>query len=195
MVCDYGKGERPRIPFPYFAEAWTGTEYLVASLLFYAGMIEEGIHVVTSVRARYDGMKRNPWDEEECGHHYARAMSSWSMVVMLSGFHYAGDSAMVTVMPRLPGGVFRSFWSTGMGWGTFSLERRGTIAVLQIHVLSGKLSCSSCIISGQGTQASARFDNRAYSLRVEERDRQVKLRFPETLLVTEGQRMEIEVKA
>ena len=27
VVCDYGKAERPHIPFPYYAEAWTGQEY------------------------------------------------------------------------------------------------------------------------------------------------------------------------
>ena len=73
MIWDYGKAERPQIPFPYYAEAWTGIEYLVASLMFHAGMIDEGTRVVTSARARYDGVKRNPWDEEECGHHYARS--------------------------------------------------------------------------------------------------------------------------
>lgn len=195
MVCDYGKAERPHVPFPYFAEAWTGTEYLVASLLFYVGMIEEGIHVVTTARARYDGRKRNPWDEEECGHHYARAMSSWSMVVMLSGFHYAGDSATVTVVPRLPARPFRSFWSTGTGWGTFSLERRPTGTLLQIHVISGKLSCSSCIVAGSGIQASARLDAQTYPLRIEQEDKRIKLRFPETLTLAEGMGIEIEVTA
>lgn len=195
MVCDYGKGERPRVPFPYFAEAWTGTEYLVASLLFYVGMIEEGIHVVTSARARYDGRKRNPWDEEECGHHYARAMSSWSTVVMLSGFHYAGDRAEVTVMPRQPGPTFRSFWSTGTGWGTFSLERHSKGAMLQIQVISGELTCTTCIVAGPGMQASARFNTKTYPLRVEQEDKKAKLHFPETLTMTEGMRIEIEVKA
>jgi hypothetical protein len=196
MVCDYGKSERPHVPFPYFAEAWTGTEYLVASLLFYVSLIEEGIHVVTSARARYDGRKRNPWDEEECGHHYARAMSSWSMVIMLSGFHYAGDSAAVTIMPRLPGRAFRSFWSTGTGWGTFSLERNangGTL--LQIHVISGKLPCGSCIVAEPGTQASARFGTTTYPLRVEQKNKRTKLCFPETVTITEGMLIEIEVKA
>lgn len=195
VVCDYGKGERPRVPFPYFAEAWTGTEYLVASLLFDVGMIEEGIYVVTSARARYDGRKRNPWDEEECGHHYARAMSSWSTVVTLSGFYYAGDRAEVTVMPRLPGRAFRSFWSTGTGWGTFSLERHSQGAMLQIHVISGKLPCATCIVAGPAMRASARLSAKSYPLRVEQEDKRTKLRFPESLTITEGMRLEIEMKA
>ncbi|HTF62582.1 MAG TPA: GH116 family glycosyl hydrolase, partial [Edaphobacter sp.] len=195
MVCDYGKGERPRVPFPYFAEAWTGTEYLVASLLFYVGMIEEGIHVVSTARARYDGRKRNPWDEEECGHHYARAMSSWSTIVMLSGFHYAGDRAALTIMPRLPARPFRSFWSTGTGWGTFSLEGQANGMMLKIHVISGKLPCGSCIVAGPATQAWLRFGTKTYPLRVEQEDQRIELRFPETLTIPEGMRIEIEVKA
>jgi uncharacterized protein (DUF608 family) len=195
MVCDYGRGERPHVPFPYFAEAWTGTEYLVASLLFYVEMIEAGIHVVTSARARYDGRKRNPWDEEECGHHYARAMSSWSTVVMLSGFHYAGDSAAITVMPRLQNRVFRSFWSTARGWGTFLLERQEKGATLRIHVISGELVCEECIVSEPGIQASARFGTKTYALQVEQGSKMIRLRLPETLTITEGMRIEIEVKA
>lgn len=194
-VCDYGKGERPRVPFPYFAEAWTGTEYLVASLLFYVGMIDEGVHVVTSARARYDGKKRNPWDEEECGHHYARAMSSWSTVVILCGFHYAGDNAMVTIMPRLPDRIFRGFWSTGTGWGTFSLERHATGAMMQIHVTSGELSCRTFVLSQPGARASLNFGTETYTLQVETEDKKIKLRLPETLTITEGRRIDIEVNA
>src|ERR1035438_3566947 len=69
VVCDYGKAPRPRIPFPYYAEAWTGQEYLVAALMMNWGMVEEGVACVRNIRARYDGEKRNPWDEPECGHH------------------------------------------------------------------------------------------------------------------------------
>lgn len=31
VICDYGKGTRPRIPFPYYAEVFTGIEYTTAS--------------------------------------------------------------------------------------------------------------------------------------------------------------------
>src|SRR5262249_1549452 len=43
LICDYGKTERPKVPFPYYAEAWTGIEYLYASQLIYAGMVNEGV--------------------------------------------------------------------------------------------------------------------------------------------------------
>ena len=86
VVCDYGKAERPHIPFPYFAEAWTGLEYTIASLMMSWDMVEEGVEILRNVRQRHDGEKRNPWDEAECGHHYARAMSSWSTILAMSGF-------------------------------------------------------------------------------------------------------------
>ena len=46
VVCDYGKAERPHIPFPYFAEAWTGLEYTIASLMISWEMVEEGVEIV-----------------------------------------------------------------------------------------------------------------------------------------------------
>ena len=35
--------------------------------------------VVCDIRDRYDGEKRSPFDEAECGHHYARALAAWSV--------------------------------------------------------------------------------------------------------------------
>ena len=120
VICDYGKTQRPKIPFPYFAEAFTGSEYSAAVLMLYHGMAREGVECIGSIRARYDGEKRNPWDEAECGHHYARAMSAWSGVLALSGFRYDGRTAAIEALPRVNAGNFRCFWSAGTGWGTFS---------------------------------------------------------------------------
>jgi uncharacterized protein (DUF608 family) len=100
LVCDYGKGERPVIPFPYYAEAWTGLEYIAAALFFSHGLAGCGYECATAVRRRYDGVRRNPWDEPECGHHYARAMSSWSGMLTLSGFRYRGPEGLVSAVPR-----------------------------------------------------------------------------------------------
>ncbi len=135
VICDYPNGQRPTIPFPYYAEVMTGFEYSTAALMLFNGMAEHGVECVADIRHRYDGVRRNPWDEAECGHHYARAMASWSALLALSGFLYRGAARQVTVAPRWHQPDFRSFWSTGSGWGMFSLGRLG----LSIDVTEGVL--------------------------------------------------------
>jgi uncharacterized protein (DUF608 family) len=133
VVCDYAKTVRPRIPFPYFAEVFTGLEYATASHMLFAGMQDEGVECIAAVRRRYDGERRNPWDEAECGHHYARAMAAWSAVVAASGFHY--NAGRLSVEPPSKLAEFRSFWATGTGWGVFT-KRAGKT---EVRVLSGHL--------------------------------------------------------
>ncbi|MDH7561587.1 MAG: GH116 family glycosyl hydrolase [bacterium] len=76
LLCSWPFGKRPLLPFVYSDEVWTGIEYQVAATLIYNGWIDEGLSVVKGARDRYDGLRRNPWEEIECGHHYARAMAS-----------------------------------------------------------------------------------------------------------------------
>jgi uncharacterized protein (DUF608 family) len=182
VVCDYAKAERPRIPFPYYSEAWTGLEYTIASHMIYAGMTREGLESITNVRARYDGEKRNPWDEPECGHHYARAMSAWSGVLALSGFRYHGARAAVTATPRVANERFTCFWSTGTGWGTFSTGLVGE--GLEIKVLHGSLPCRSCEFSGSG--AAATIDGKAVAHRIKRAGARVVVRFEETVTIAAG---------
>lgn len=53
------------------AEVMTGFEYCVAIHLLQEGMTRDGLKVVRDIGARYNGRKRNPLNEAECGHHYA----------------------------------------------------------------------------------------------------------------------------
>ena len=132
VICDYGKGERPKIPFPYYAEVMTGFEHSTAALMLYSGMIDRGVECVADIRRRYDGVRRNPWDEAECGHHYARAMASWSGLLALSGFRYRGPERHVIAAPPAQKSRFRCFWSAGGGWGSFSLgPARFTLGVTE----------------------------------------------------------------
>lgn len=139
LVCDYGKGVRPKIPFPYYAEAWTGMEYLVAAQFIHAGMLREGLETIEDVRWRFDGERRNPWDEPECGHHYARAMSAWSSVVAWSGFHYHAVDKALTLSPKASTPAFTSFWSTGAAWGLFSIAPENKRSRTKITVTEGSL--------------------------------------------------------
>src|SRR5207237_10480871 len=77
LVATYPKGRRPKRPFPYCNEVWTGLEYTTAAGMIYEGLVDEGVKVVTAARARHDGKTRNPFDEPECRHHYAPAMAAW----------------------------------------------------------------------------------------------------------------------
>jgi len=118
--CTWPQGNRPAVPFVYASEVWTGTEYQVASHLIYEDLIEEGLTIVRAVRDRYDGWKRNPWSEEESGNHYVRAMSSWAVLLALSGFTYSGPDQRMGFDPKVSQENFRCFWSAGTGWGSYS---------------------------------------------------------------------------
>jgi uncharacterized protein (DUF608 family) len=142
VICDYGKAERPRIPFPYYAEVMTGFEYAAATHMIMAGMRREGLECIGNIRARYDGEKRSPWDEAECGHHYARAMAAWSGVLALSGFRYHGGEQAVEI--QAPAG-HRCFWATATGWGTFAVTAPGAA----IHVEHGTLPVKTCAVNGK----------------------------------------------
>lgn len=136
VICDYGKGKRPLIPFPYFAEVMTGFEYTAAVLMLHRGMVDDGVEVIGNIRARYDGERRNPWNEAECGHHYARAMASWAAIPALAGFAFHAADKRLEIRPRVNAAKFRSFWSTGTAWGEFSQttgdgRRRLVLSLLQ----------------------------------------------------------------
>jgi uncharacterized protein (DUF608 family) len=80
LNASYPRGGRPRRPFPYWAEVWTGIEYSAAIGLARLGRPDDALKIVTDVRNRYDGSRRNPFDEVECGHHYVRSMASWGLL-------------------------------------------------------------------------------------------------------------------
>ena len=88
LLCAWPRGGRPSVPFTFADEVWTGIEYQVASHLIHVGRVEEGLQIVRACRNRYDGRIRNPFDEYECGHWYARAMSSYALLESLSGARF-----------------------------------------------------------------------------------------------------------
>ena len=154
VVGDYAKARRPDVPFPYYAEVFTGLEYTAASNMIFAGMVSEGVECVANIRARYDGERRNPWDEAECGSHYARAMAAWTVVLALSGFHYHGADRRVVARPRLPLAGFTCFWSSGTGWGTFAFGQAAP--TFRLRVVEGTLSLARLELAGKsGTGAQS----------------------------------------
>jgi hypothetical protein len=121
LLCTWPKGGELSLPFVYSNEVWTGIEYQVASHLMLLGMAEEGLEIVRACRDRYDGRVRNPFNEYECGHWYARAMSSYALLQGLSGARYDALEKVLYLHPSIRGD-FRAFLSTATGYGTVGIK-------------------------------------------------------------------------
>lgn len=143
LMATYPKGRRPERPFPYFNEVLTGFEYTLAVHLLYEGLVDEGLTIIRAIRERFDGKKRNPFDEAECGHHYARAMAAWSALLALTGFHYSGVDNRMTF--KGVNGAF--FWSNGEAWGRCVIDG----AQVELEVIHGWVELKSFHLSGVGT--------------------------------------------
>ena len=124
----------------------TGFEYTAAIGMIYEGMADEGISCIQDIRDRYDGRRRNPFDEAECGHHYARAMAAWAAHLALTGFHYSAVTKTMTLIAR-PG---RYFWSTGYAWGVCVVSRNGEGIQAELSVLHGALALSRLRLGDSG---------------------------------------------
>ena len=118
---------------------WTGIEYQVAAHLIYEGLVMEGLAIARAVRDRYDGERRNPWNEVECGSHYARALASWSLLLGLSGYEYSAPDAHLAFSPRLNAESFRCLFTTGSGWGTFNQHIGTGEATASLELAGGTL--------------------------------------------------------
>lgn len=154
LVCSYPNGDRPRNPFPYFNEVWTGMEYTVAAHLLYEGMLRQAEAVVRNTRDRHDGARRNPFNEPECGHHYARAMASWALIVAATGFDY--DGTRHTLSFRASDKKATWFWSNGDAWGTVSQTPGKTSTRVSLRVMGGRLTVRSIALDGFGKTALPR---------------------------------------
>lgn len=141
LLCSWPSGGRPKLPFVYSDEVWTGVEYHVATELIYEGCLDEGLTLVQAVRDRQDGYRRNPWSEAECGNHYVRSMSSWGLLIALSGFEFDMVCGRMSFNPVVNRDDFACFWSTGKGWGVYRQRKdeTGSLA-FEIEVLHGDMS-------------------------------------------------------
>jgi len=136
LLCSWPRGGRPAIPFPYSDEVWTGIEYQVAAHCIMEGFLTEGLTIVKALRNRHDGFRRNPWDEFECGHHYARAMASYGLLLALSGFRFDKGAGILGFNPKIHANRFKTFWALDGVWGAYEQERRRAA----IDVLSGTIA-------------------------------------------------------
>jgi hypothetical protein len=196
ILCDYTRAKRPRIPFPYFLEAWAGHEYSAAALMISRGLVTEGLRVVESVRRRHDGLKRNPWNEPECGHHYARAMAAWGPLLLMAGFQYDAPGRRITAKPRVSQSDFTSFWSTGTGWGIFSQSVRDGKLRFTLSVKAGNLAANSVTLSrlgGGAAESSATVGGNRLAHKVRSGESEIVVKFDSEVKLAEANQLVLTV--
>jgi hypothetical protein len=163
IICTWPKGGRPGNVMLYSDEVWTGIEYQVAAHMIYEGMVEEGFAIVKAARDRYDGIPRppigrNPWNEIECGGHYARAMSSWSLLLALSGWEYDGPRQALRLKPRHTPENFKGFFAGPEGWGSVRQSREGQTQRNELSVREGRLGVAEIALAPGAAPKSAKVE-------------------------------------
>ncbi|NOR73939.1 MAG: hypothetical protein GQ525_02145 [Draconibacterium sp.] len=132
IMASYPLGELLDFPFPYYTEIMTGFEYSTAIHMIYEGQVENGVKVFEAIRDRFDGKKRNPFNEGEYGHRYARAMAAWGGVVAWTGFEYSAIAKSMS-FNAINGNWF---WSNGYAYGTVNINN----TKINIEVLGGQIA-------------------------------------------------------
>ena len=142
---DYGKakGKGPDWAAGYFNECMTGFEYQAAGHMIWEGLVQEGLAITRAIHDRYHPLRRNPWNEVECGDHYARAMASYGVFLAACGFEYHGPKGYLAFAPRLTPEDFRAPFTTAEGWGTFHQKRDGNAQTEKIELRWGRLRLRS----------------------------------------------------
>jgi non-lysosomal glucosylceramidase len=144
IVLSYPHG-LPEHPMPYWCEVWTGVEYVYAIGLVHEGQSELAEDVVAAARDRFSGRRRNPFDEAECGHHYARALSSWGLVPALTGFRYDARTGTMTFAPAADRTTW--FWSSGAAWGTVEqTPTSGGQSEVSLQVMDGRVHVDRVLV-------------------------------------------------
>jgi uncharacterized protein (DUF608 family) len=146
LLCTWPKGGKLSLPFVYSDEVWTGIEHQVASHLMLMGGVQEALEIVRASRDRYDGRIRNPFNEYECGHWYARAMASYGYLQALTGVRFDAVDKTLYIDSKI--GDFTSFISTETGFGTVSLKQ----GVPALKIFYGDIPAEKALVSGKNVQ-------------------------------------------
>jgi uncharacterized protein (DUF608 family) len=126
-------------------EVWSGCEYALACLLIQEGLVEEGQAIVAAIRARHDGAARNPWNEPECGDHYARALASYGLLQAHAGLRLDRSRGRLELAPSVERDRFAVFFAVEGAWGSLALDG----ASVTVDLGAGELTIRELVVAGR----------------------------------------------
>jgi uncharacterized protein (DUF608 family) len=203
IICTWPHGGRPNPFILYADEVWTGIEYAAAGAMIYEGLIDDARQVVRMARSRYDGRTRdglnsgpggNPYNELECGKFYARAMSSWSLLIACQGLVLDGPRGILGFKPAWQPEDHRSFFTAPEGWGLFVQRRKAGEQTERIEVHNGRLRLRELVFeTPQGIRPTATVivAGQPVALVVEQKGSEIRLELGQEVTVPEGAAVEV----
>ena len=187
-ICTWPHGERPGTPTRYSDEVWSGLEYPLASMLLAEGQIEPALTILRDIRDRHDGSRRSPWNEVECGDHYVRPMSSWTLLEAASGYEYDASLGSLRFAPSIGPEDFRTFFITGAAWGTFSQDED----TAYVSVDYGSLELRELCLQRPTADVEIRLGDKIVSTDIGWTEGCLHIRFHQTLTVSSGQTLRVD---
>jgi non-lysosomal glucosylceramidase len=157
--CTWPFGEETRVRTDYdyyFNECQNGYEFQPAAHMIWEGMVLEGLVIGRSLFERYHARKRNPWNEVECGDHYARSMASYGLFTAACGYEYHGPKGYLAFAPRVTPEDFRAAFTSAEGWGRFSQKITGLQQTASLEIKWGKLRLKTLGLAVKAAPASVR---------------------------------------
>lgn len=179
----------------YFNECMAGFEYQVAGHMIREGLTEEGFSICRAIHDRYHASKRNPWNEIECGDHYARSMASYGVYLAACGFEYHGPKGHIGFSPRLSPDRFKCAFTGAAGWGMYTqlIENRNLHAEIQLKW--GQLMLKTIRVSADhATSVSVQYDGKVQETKFSCNGREVLIELEKPTMVFCGHKVSICVR-
>ena len=206
LIGTWPHGGRPKQFILYADEVWTGIEYAVAGAMVYEGLLDEARKIVRTARSRYDGRRRdglnsgpggNPFNDLECGKFYARAMSSWSLLIASQGQILDGPRGVVGFKPRWQPDDHRSFFTAPEGWGLFVQQRQPRQQIQRIEVRHGRLRISELVFDlphAATATATVSAGGQPLPARIARSGSEIRLILEHSVVVPEGAALEVALR-
>ena len=197
FTCTWPRGDYLPKGTLYKNEIWTGIEYQFAAGLISEGMVTQGLAICKAIHDRYQPGFLNPYNEIECGDHYARAMASWGVYLALAGFQYDGPNGFVGFAPVITPDNFKAAFTFAEGWATFEQKREKGIQANEIIMAKGNLKIKTLSLgipeNLKSKNVVIKIDDKKIKAISKFTDNKVLIEFQKKINIFDGQTLEIMI--
>jgi uncharacterized protein (DUF608 family) len=198
FTCTWPKSRFMEEGVRYKSEVWTGIEYQAAGHMVWEGMLDEALAICRGIHYRYHPSRHNPFNEVECGDHYARAMASWGVYTALCGYEYHGPKGHLGFAPKITPENFRAAFTAAEGWGLFAQQRGRKIQRHQIELRWGKLNLNTLAFTVPGDfkkiKVVVRLERRVIDHSHELKDSRLEIKLARKLGMSQGEKLDVIIQ-